>query len=460
MSMGISGAPPALQNFQILQELSRERGNKMYLARSKSGAVVAIKVLASQAITEEQRSALSKEGSLGARLSNDAILQTKALVVENDFAALITEFVPGVSLQRLLRFATGRGVRLPDVCAWYIFERVLAGLASAHGMKDPVLHRGVSSASVIVGWDGTVKIGDFGLVRMRQIAAGAPAEQPKSERDIAPLMSPEETRGDKPDARSDVYCAALVAIRLATGRTPFSRFRNSPSEMILAMSEGNVARLKQTRPDLPEALRDAIDSALEPDRDKRTITAEKLLAIVRASMDLAQGKAALAKLVGRWKEPLETSVTPWERRASIPDDVPDEETGLLKPGALALAIADERPSDSALVGAEKVTDEPWKKDGGKDAVPAEEKALTPTDPLTSLSRVGSIAPDALLMPLPAMRITMPELPTYAGPPVNVSLPPPKRGVMTGGVAAAVIATMFIVLIGGAFILFRWLGAVK
>jgi hypothetical protein len=454
--MGIGGIP-ALKDFQILQELSGERGNKTFLARSKGGSVVAIKVLASSAISEEQSGALGKVASHGARLGHEAILQTRSMIIEKDFVAVVTEFLPGISLQRLLRFATGRGVRLPDVCALYILERLLTALASAHAVKDgsgkpqPVLHRGVGPSSVVVGWDGTVKVGDFGIVKMRQIVSDV-RTAPKSERDVAPLMSPEETRGDKPDARADVYCAALLAVRLVTGRTPYARFRKVPSEMFLAMSEGNVARLVLTRPDLEGALRDAVDEALEADREKRTITADKLLAAVRANVDAAKGKAALAKLLARWREPLEASVTPWERRASMSDEVPEEEAGLMKPGTLALATADERPSDAALVSGEAVADEPWK----KEKVSPEETALSPTDPNASMSRLGSVAPDALVMPLPAMRITMPELPVYAGPAVNISRPPPKQTVFKGGVAAAVVATMFVVLVGVAIILFRWL----
>ena len=69
-------------------------------------------------------------------------------------------------------------------------------------------------------------------------------------------------------------------------------------------------------------------------------------------------------------------------------------------------------------------------------------AIAPTDPNTSLSRLGSIAPDALVMPLPAMRITMPELPTYGGPAVNVSVaPPPKQSVLSGKVLAVVLLTL-------------------
>lgn len=450
------GAHPALAGFQIVQELSGERGNKVFLARSKSGSLVAIKVLVSGAITDEARSALSKEATLGARLEHEAVLQTRSMLLEEDFAAVVTEFVPGVSLQRLLRFATGRGVRLPDVCAWYVFERVLAALASAHAQKDgagapaPVLHRGVSPSSVVVGWDGTVKVGDFGLVRMRQIV-GSPSGQ-SGERDLPAIMAPEEVRNERPDARGDVFCAALLAVRLATGRTPYARFRGSRSEMTLALADANVARLAQTRPDLSANLRDAVDAALVADREARTMTASALLAEVRAGVDLAQGKAALAKLLGRWREQLEASVTPWERRASIPDAEPEAATGIAKPGVLALTIADERPSDGALVSAADPANEPWKKE---DVAP-EEAALAPTDPAASLSRLGSIAPDALVMPLPAMRITIPELPVYGGPAVNLPRPAPKQGLFSGGAAAAVIATMFVVLVGGAFLLFRWL----
>ncbi|MFO0737837.1 MAG: serine/threonine-protein kinase [Labilithrix sp.] len=440
----------SLEGFQVVQELSQERGNKVYLARSKGEKVVGIKVLASQKITEDQKTQLSKESTNGARLNHEAILQTRSMILKDDFVAVVTEFIPGVSLQRLLRFATGRNVRLPDTCAYYILERVLAALASAHGATgEPILHRGLSPASVTMGWDGSVKLGDFGLVRMRQIVG-------VTERDPNVMMAPEETRGEKPDARGDVYCAALLAIRLLTGRTPYARFRGSATELMLAMAEGDVTRLAKTRSDLPAPLRDAIDEALEADREKRTITAQKLLEVVRANTDTSHGKALTAKLLNRWREALEAAVTPWERRASIPDDVPEEAEGLMKPGTLALWVADERPSDSSLLAKGDSSDEPWKKDGDK--VPAEDKALQPTDPHTSLSRVGSIAPEALIMPLPAMRITMPELPTYGGPPVNVSVRPPVKQptVFTGPIMAAITATVFIVLIGGAIILFRWL----
>jgi serine/threonine protein kinase len=448
----------ALEDFQVLQELTQDRGNKVYLARSKGEKVVVIKALSSSspgAISEEQKSQLTKEASLGARLTHDAIVQTRSMILKEDFVGVVTEFIPGVSLQRFLRFATGRSVRLPDICAFYILERVLSALASAHGTSkeksEPILHRGINPAAVIVGWDGSVKLGDFGLVRMRNIVGN-------TERDPNVVMAPEETRGEKADTRSDVYCVALLAVRLFTGRTPYSRFRRSATELMLAMAEGDVAKLEKTRSDLPAPLREAIDSALEPDRNKRTKTAQELLEVLRANTDITQGKALTAKLLNRWREAIENAVTPWERRASMPDDVEESAEGLVKPGTLALWVADENPSESSLIASGDAEKADWKDSRVPKEVPEEEKALKPTDPHTSLSRVGSIAPEALIMPLPAMRITMPELPTYGGPAVNVSVvPPPKQSaVFTGPVKAAMVATFFVVIIGLAYILFRWL----
>src|SRR5256885_3438007 len=98
----------------MLQELSPEGGTKTLLARSKSGTLSVIKILVEGQIPAELVTALSREGSAAARLGHEAIVQTRALVLEDDLAAIVEEFVAGVSLQRLVRYAAGRGVRVPD----------------------------------------------------------------------------------------------------------------------------------------------------------------------------------------------------------------------------------------------------------------------------------------------------------------------------------------------------------
>ena len=447
----------ALASFTPLQSITSEGGPEVALARTKSGTLVIVKVLLDRPVPPEVASALSRETSLAARLTHDAIVQTRAMVLEDDVAALVTEFVPGVSLQRLLRFAAQRSVRLPDDAGWYAVERVLSALAFAHSQKDhagapaPILHRAVAPTSVVVGWDGTTKLGDFGWQRLRSIIA--PAGQVQVSDHAAPtvLMAPEQARGGAVTARSDVFCAALLALRVATGRTPYARFRDTATGVLLAMSEGKVLPLTKTRPDLPAAVREVFDRALASDPEARTVTAQELADAVRAGFDLPRGKASLVKLLDRWREPLEKSMTPWEKRASMHDGV--VETTDLREGALALALADDRPSSDALVTNDQ-PDEPWKKDA-KDALPNAETPLAPTDAGASLSRVGAAAESAMSIPLPAVRMTMPSIPTYGphmGPPPEVV----KKPFFSGKVAAASIFVVFVGLVIGAVYLLQWL----
>jgi serine/threonine protein kinase len=445
----------ALARFSPLQSLASEGGPETHLARTKGGALVVVKVLLDRPIPTEVSSALARETSLAARLTHEAIVQTKAIVLEDEVAALVTEFIPGVSLQRLLRFAANRGVRLPDDAGWYVMERVLAALAFAHSQKEggapaPILHRSVGPGPVVLGWDGTTKLGDFGWTRLRSIIA--PLGQVAISDHASPtvLMAPEQASGGTVTERADVFCAALLALRIATGRTPYARFRDTATGALLAMSEGNVLPLSKTRPDLPEGVLAAFARALAPDPAARTVTAQELHDAVRAGFDLAKGKASLAKLLERWREPLESSMTPWEKRASMHDGaVPTTD---LREGTLALATADDRPS-GAIVTTEQ-PDEPWKKDA-KDALPASETPLAPTDAGASLSRLGAAAESAMSIPLPAVRMTMPSLPVY-GPPVDPPPPPAPKPFFTGKVAAATMFGVFVLLVIGAVFLLKWL----
>jgi serine/threonine protein kinase len=443
----------ALSNFTALQELSTHNRHKTLLAKSKGGSLVSIEVLAEKPIDPDLGTTLSREGSLAARLDHDAIVRAKALLLEGDFAAVVSEFVPGVSLQRLLRFATGRGVRLPDDVGFYILSRVISALSHAHGMKDsagapsPILHGGVSPGCVIVGWDGTTKIGDFGGTRMRKLVE--PLLGQPEPTDLPHLMAPEEARGEPRSQRADVFCVALLAVRLATGRTPYARFRESAAQLMLAMSDGEVAKLGRTRPDLPAAVKEAFDRALEADPAKRTVTMQELNDAMKGAFEFEAGQRKLAKVLERWRDGLEKTVTPWERRASLSDAAPPESEDGVAPGTLALSTEDDRPSgDSILAAAES---DPL----DKSSVHVQEVALAPTGVDQSLSRMGASVPEALTMPLPAMRITMPSLPVYGGPAVNVSLPPPKP-TFSGPVAAISVLVVFGLLITAAVMLLQFL----
>ena len=150
--------PHALRGFEILDRLGSGGAGQVFLARSRGGKLVAIKTL-TDARDESDTSfneTLAREASLCVRLNHPAIVQLRAFVEEDGFAALVFEYVEGVALVRLLRFCARHGVRLPDRAAWFVVERVLAALAYAHAQTDetfqpaPIVHRDVSLNNIMM----------------------------------------------------------------------------------------------------------------------------------------------------------------------------------------------------------------------------------------------------------------------------------------------------------------------
>jgi serine/threonine protein kinase len=309
-----SDAPPrALAGFDILQRLGAGGVGEVFLARSRAGKLVAIKTVADarrDGHEGETADAFAREASVCVRLRHPCIVQVRAFLEEPGFAALVFEYVPGVALARVLRFCQSNGVRMPDGPAWHVVERVLTALAAAHAFRDgdmpmPIVHRDVSPSNVLLDWSGGVKIADFGIAKVLGLSSGTRVGIVKG---TLGCMAPEQARGEAVDERADVYAAALLAWRLATGRAPFGRQQKDEFEILRAMRQPRIPPLGSIRPDLPEPLLDAIARALEPEREHRTITAAELAEIVRAHVDVRAGWIELATLLESWKGALERTV--------------------------------------------------------------------------------------------------------------------------------------------------------
>jgi serine/threonine-protein kinase len=303
--------PRALSGFDILQRLGAGGVGEVFLARSRAGKLVAIKTLAAHRDEGDSADSFAREAAVCVRLRHPCIVQVRAFLEEPGFAALVFEYVPGVALARVLRLCQANGVRLPDRAAWHIVERVLTALAYAHNFRDdgnqatPIVHRDVSPSNILLDWSGGVKIADFGIAKVLGVSPGTRLGIVKG---TLGCMAPEQARGDAVDERADVYAAALLAWRIATGRVPFGKHQKDEYELLRAMRNPRIKPLSVLRPDLPEALLEGIARALEPERDQRTITAAELADIVRASIDVGAGWLELANLLDTWKRALERTV--------------------------------------------------------------------------------------------------------------------------------------------------------
>jgi serine/threonine protein kinase len=306
-------APPStIGDFEVLEHLGVGGAASVYLARSKGGRLVAIKVLSESSADLEVGQQLRREASLCVRLNHPAIVQVRGFVEDHGVAALVFEYVHGVALGRLLRFLAANGARLPDRAAWHVVERVLSALAYAHAQRDddknpaPIVHRDVSPSNVLVDWSGDVKLTDFGMAKMLGVS---PSTRLGLVKGTFGCMAPEQARGEPVDERADVYAGALLAWRLATGLTPYAKFQDDEFEMVRAMRNPPLAPLSQLRDDLPPALLEAIACALQIERRDRSISAEELRNVVRANVDVAEGEKELAELIEGSRASLERTVS-------------------------------------------------------------------------------------------------------------------------------------------------------
>jgi serine/threonine protein kinase len=298
----------ALGKFEILRPLGAGGAGQVFLARSRAGRRVAIKVLSDARERDEAfASALAREASLCARLTHPAIVQVRAFVEDEGFAAIVFDYIDGIALSRLLRFCSALKARLPDRIAWHVVERVLSALAYAHTQKDengaasPIVHRDVSPSNVLISFEGDVMLTDFGIAKMLGVS---PTTRFGLVKGTLGCMAPEQARGEPVDERADVYAAGLLAWRLATGRAPF-KINQTEVELLRAMRYPRIKPLSALRPDLPESVSQGVTSALIPEARERTMRAGELASRVRSAIDVEKGHAELAELLDRWRAALD-----------------------------------------------------------------------------------------------------------------------------------------------------------
>ncbi len=155
-----------------------------------------------------------REAKAAARLSNPHVVSVTDQGRDGDVIFLVMELVEGRTLREVLREAG----RLPVGQALAVMVPVLDALASAH--RAGFVHRDVKPENVLVGDDGSIKVGDFGLARAV---------------DTSPLtattgvllgtvayLAPEQVARGVADARADVYACGVMLFELITGHPPFS----------------------------------------------------------------------------------------------------------------------------------------------------------------------------------------------------------------------------------------------
>jgi eukaryotic-like serine/threonine-protein kinase len=182
------------------------------------------------------------------------------------------EYVEGRDLGSLVE-AKGK-LTIPESVA--IVSQIASGLACAHA--EGVVHRDLKPSNIMVEPQGRVVVMDFGLARADSMAGQM--TQTGAVMGTYQYMSPEQARGNKADARSDIFTVGIILYELLTGRTPYSS--DSALASLLKRTQEAAVPASQIDPDVPRPLSAIVARCLERDIAKRYQTVDDLLNDLKA----------------------------------------------------------------------------------------------------------------------------------------------------------------------------------
>jgi len=186
------------------------------------------------------------------------------------------EYVHGQDLRILLRENSRRKQKVPWEHVVTIMTSAASGLHHAHELRGAdrkplgLVHRDVSPANILVGYDGTVKVVDFGIAK----AAGSAQTRSGTLKGKVAYMAPEQCNGQPVDRRSDVFALGILLYELVTVRRLFKG--DTDFLTMSAIVSGKVPKPSLHRPDLPKKLEEIILKALALEPSKRYQSADEL----------------------------------------------------------------------------------------------------------------------------------------------------------------------------------------
>jgi len=233
---------------------------------------VALKrILPHFASSEDFKNMFRLEANLSAMLQHANITQVFSNGEHDGYLYLVMEFVDGKNLRQLLAKADKVKLRIPLEMSCYMVSETLKGLDYAHNYHDErtgealsIVHRDVSPQNVMLGYEGSVKVVDFGIAKAASKSENTRAGVLKGK---FGYMSPEQARGETLDRRSDIFSMGIILWELLTQRRLFTY--EDEMKTLEKVRECKIPRPSEKNPTIPYALEKIVLRALEKDASAR-----------------------------------------------------------------------------------------------------------------------------------------------------------------------------------------------
>ncbi len=271
--------PRNFGRYEVIERVGR--GGMGVLYRGKDPVLdreVAIKVMSGDFSADDAaRARFFREARAAARLQHRNIVTIFEFAEDEHGTPYIAmEFLRGRSVSSRIQ----QEPLLTLVQKLDIVTQLCTGLHYAH--EQGIVHRDVKPGNIWLMDDGTVKLLDFGIAKI----AASTMTNTGSVLGSAAYMAPEQVAGREIDGRADVFSAGVVLYELLARRKPFEA--EAPTAVMMKIVKEDPVPIRTHAPDLPAALVNAVNKALQKDPDKRFMHAGDFgaeLRLVRLSLE-------------------------------------------------------------------------------------------------------------------------------------------------------------------------------
>jgi serine/threonine protein kinase len=283
-----AGTTRTLGSYDLLIPLGTGGMASVWLARRKGThgfqKILAVKLLHARLQSSGVHARMFlDEARITARIRHPNVVEIYDLGDQDGLLYQAMEWVDGEPLSALLRACQGK---FPIPIAVHIGIQVAAGLHAAHQLRNDeniplgLVHRDVSPQNILIGFDGGVKVVDFGVAKAACNAELTVIGQIKGK---VAYMSPEQASGQPVDRRTDIFVLGVVLYLMITGKHPFRG--ETEAETIRRLSDPRFAvALLELSPEIPQALRDVLREATHKDPDDRYASMADLMRALEATL--------------------------------------------------------------------------------------------------------------------------------------------------------------------------------
>jgi serine/threonine protein kinase/tetratricopeptide (TPR) repeat protein len=268
-------AGQTINHYKVTSTLGAGGMGEVYLARdSRLDRLVALKLLSAHFMADEEHvRRFHREALATSALNHPNIITVHEIGEWNGRAFIATEYVEGITLRTRMR---GRGVSIQT--AVDLALQIAGALSAAHDAG--IVHRDIKPENVVARPDSLVKVLDFGIAKYTGQARGNDEKNSwiKTATGViigtTAYMSPEQTRGEVVDARTDIWSLGVILYEMVGHRLPFPG--KTPSDRVAAILKHEPEPLGRLRRGVPKELERIVSRALAKHRDQRYTRAADL----------------------------------------------------------------------------------------------------------------------------------------------------------------------------------------